>query len=352
MTPFLLALSLLAGLPHAGSVSRTWIELQPESLQVRSELQILSLLEILPDLDANANGFVEPEEVTAHKATVERYLAAHYRLRLDGEALAMGSIGVRVLPPTPGSFLPIPEWVEVRWQAPIQAMPARIEVHSTLFASTSPDHRDLLSVRWTGHLSVSSVLDGMHPMADLEPGRRRLPLALRAALLAAYADGAGLFMALVVLLGWAGAGKRSRHGWWLVAGVCMSTLVHGLLGREAAQALYGAHLWPLAMPLLAAYCAADRVAFGVQAGHSLEAFAGGHLWGMSCSLAWLRTSAGWELRDWPWAGLPLMAPLLIVACVWLLARLLHERLQARAGRVLLGLAGALSLGLFALRALA
>lgn len=352
MALLLLALSLTANLPHAGSISRTWIEIQPGVLQLRAELQILSLLEILPNLDANDDGFVQASEVEAHGEALGRYLAEHYGLSADGEPVDQGALEVSLLPPTPGSFLPLPEWVEVRWEAPLRGLPQALEVRSTLFASTSPDHRDLLSLRWPGCLAQHTVLDGGHTTGSFEPGPKLLPLASRAALEAAWSGGVGALLALSLLLSWSAAGLRMRHASLLACGFLMSGGLLALLGREAATGLYGAHLWPLAVPLLAAYCAADRVAFGVNNKHSLEAFAGGHIWGMLCSLAWLRASAPWELEGRGWSLLPTLAPLAVLGGAWLLAKALHSQLQARAGRGLLALAGVLALGFFARVALA
>lgn len=351
MALLLLALSLSANIPHAGSLSRTWIDLQPQRLQVRAEVQILSLLEILPELDGNADGFVQLAEVEAHGEALGRYLAEHYSLSADGVPLVQGALEIRVLPPTPGSFLPLPEWVEVRWETLLPALPQSLEVSSTLFARTSPDHRDLLSLRWPNCLAEHTVLEQGHATGSFEPGPKLLPLAARAALQAAWSAGAGALLALALLLSWPAGRLRLRHGLLLACGALLSAGLLALLGREAALGLYGAHLWPLAVPLLAAYCAADRVAFGVNTTHPLEAFAGGYMWGMLCSLAWLRASAAWELEGWSWNALPILAPLVVLAVVWLPAKVLHAKLQERTGRGLLALVGAVALGLFAQGAL-
>ena len=351
MGALLLCFSLALSNPHAGSFSRTWITLDNQGIQFRSEFQILSLLEILPNLDTDRDGFVEDSELEAHAEVLGLYLAKSYALLADGSALEAGALELRLMPPTPGSFLPIPEWVEVRWEAPLASLPEAIGVHSTLFVSTSPDHRDLLSLRWPGCLAVHGVLDGGQPRAQFQAGASLLQLAAGAALRAAWLGGAGLLLSLCLLLGWTLGPIRRRHALSLMLGALGAGLVLALLGREAASALAGAQLWPLALPLLAAYCAADRAAFGMQSGHGLEAFGGGVLWGLACGLAWLRESAGWDLQPWPWNGLPLLAPLLVVLSVWSLAKLLHKRMQARVGRLSLALAGLLAMGLFARLAL-
>ena len=325
--------------PHAGSQSITQIEIDGDgTLLLSTRLQVLSILEVLPELDGDQNGFVDPPEVNAQSGAIQAYWEEHFRLSVQGHPIGEAECRVVLLPPSPGAFLDVSEWVHLECRYP-GFNSQTLEVQSDLFLVTSPDHRDHLTVRWSGCLAQSKVVDSATNKVRFEPGASLLHARIAGVLHAVQQGGAGLLSALAVLLAWASGRRRWQHALALGLGAGA-----GVWMGEMNFALPGTHLLPLALPLGAAYVAADRAAFGMQRSHLLEALALGLLWGLVGGAAELPLElrlAGHGARGAMLGAWAAMVCALALALV---------RPKPKLGRWVLAATAALGLGLFVARA--
>ena len=74
----ILPLVLLAALWHPDSLSETLIEVRGSEALLTMRLQVLSLLEVIPELDADGDEQVTTEEIQAKKSEILGYVLEHY----------------------------------------------------------------------------------------------------------------------------------------------------------------------------------------------------------------------------------------------------------------------------------
>lgn len=216
----------LAVLLHPDSLSTTRLEVQGDEVWLTMRVQVLSLLEVLPELDADADGTVDAGEVTAQAPAILHYVGEHYRLVTGSDRDLSGG---RPLAPQPVAARLVPAGSEeargFRQGAVdvelVLAAPGPVEdllVESRLFALTSPAHIDILTIVWPDGARRTLTLDEETPRGRSDPSGR----------------GAGLAF---LQLGW----RHILSGWdhlaFLLALVLASARVASLLGVVTAFTL-------------------------------------------------------------------------------------------------------------------
>ncbi len=171
-------LLLLALLWHPDSLSETLIEVRQQEARLSMRLQVLSLLEVIDGLDADADGEVTTSEVTAKQAEIMAYVHEHYGVwtgtdrdlegglplaplpmrlwhtpRREGDGYRKGSVGLEIL---------------FKHDQPIRDL----MVESSLFLTTSPAHIDLVTLQWGEQLGSTFSLSGAEPRARFDPSGR------------------------------------------------------------------------------------------------------------------------------------------------------------------------------------
>lgn len=262
----LLALVALLGVPpgaaHPDSLSSSRVRISASEARLTLRCQVLSLLEVVPQLDADADGEVSASEVGLRKAEVAAYVSEHYRLYVGSDReLAGGTrlrpdlLGVQLLPPgsEPGlGYLKGAVEIDFSYRAEDEIRDLLIE--SDLFAATSPDHIDLATIEWDG-ASESFALDQRTPRGRSDPqGRGAFPVFLRLGaqhILSGWDHLA--FLAALVL-----AARRLRS---LLYVVTAFTLAHSvtlaLAALEFVDVSAFSGLVEIAIALSIAYVAAD-----------------------------------------------------------------------------------------------
>ena len=74
-------IAALALLAHPNSFSRTHLVVDRHEVLATMECRVLSLLEVVPELDADGDGAVTERELERRRDEVFAYALAHYRLR-------------------------------------------------------------------------------------------------------------------------------------------------------------------------------------------------------------------------------------------------------------------------------
>ena len=172
------------------------------------------MLEVLPGLDANNDGFVDAVEVADASPAIAALFAADYGLRDGPNPLSLVAGQARLLPPSPGAFLEIAEWIELPFSAERPRGDA-LGVWSRLFLQTSPDHTDQITVRWPGRLAVHGQLGPDQTELVIEPGELRWKAWGAAFAAAGWSQGLLLLVAIALLIGMESARGR-----------CILSLIH------------------------------------------------------------------------------------------------------------------------------
>ena len=146
----LVSLGVLAVL-HPASVSRTIVSAEPGLVSVDLRFQTLSLLEALPELDANRDGRFSKAELEAGRDTVGNYLLAHWRVLeppfQPGDALA-GSLRSLAFASDLADLDQAYQWVDARLELVGAGDLEDLVVHSELFGERDPYHRDFMTWRY------------------------------------------------------------------------------------------------------------------------------------------------------------------------------------------------------------
>ncbi len=173
-----LVLALAAASTHPDSLSSTLLTVEGRRVRLEQRLQIASLLEVLPDLDADGDRFVSRSELDRARERVFAYLGSHYELRtgtggdLDGGETLMGRPVSLLLgaPDRTGAVEPVhvDVRIEYEWARELEDL----VVETSLFLEKSPAHRDFASAVWNGASAGTVVLDASAPSWRFRPGGR------------------------------------------------------------------------------------------------------------------------------------------------------------------------------------
>jgi len=173
----LLCLSLAA--PHPNSLSSSRLRVEGAQVFHTLRCQVASLLEVVGDLDPDGDGRVSASEIERRRGEIFDYVGARYVLRtgagLDlagGARLRFEPIAARLAAPPTGEDDPfrLQDWVDVETVHHAGEPIRDLLVESTLFADTSPDHKDLCRIEWEGGFEETLLLDRDRPRARSAPG--------------------------------------------------------------------------------------------------------------------------------------------------------------------------------------
>ncbi len=163
---------------HPESLSSSELEVSGSQAVLRLRAQVLSFLEVYPELDANEDGQFDEAELVQFEPLLFDELAQNFRLARPGPegsdlALTPQLVSLQLLEPTlelGGGY----EWGALDFvlifssPQPIESLV--LDVH--LFEDTSPDHIDYLTVRWHGRdpeIVVSDHFQRRHVVPSPKP---------------------------------------------------------------------------------------------------------------------------------------------------------------------------------------
>ena len=235
MRALLLALAL-AGAPHPDSLSSSTLVVRGREAELTLRCQVMSLLEVLPDLDADGDGRVDASELAAGQGDVLAYVAAHYRLRSGsdrdlegGDALAARGVSAALVDPrdeTASGYRLGAVDVRLVYEAPGEIRDLLVEMR--LFLETSPDHIDVTTLVWPDGVEETHVLRASSPVVRSDPTGRGAFAAFVALGFRHILGGWDHLAFLVALLL---ASKRLRSLLWVVTAF---TLAHSVTLALAA----------------------------------------------------------------------------------------------------------------------
>ncbi len=146
--------------PHPGSLSNSYLRVDGETIHHRLRCQVLSVLEVLPELDANGDERLSASELD--RQLLESYVAKHYTLRVDAtDLLAPVITGATPSPHVDDPLDPFRDmdWLDLDfvWNAsrPIE----RLGVQVSIFRETSPDHIDVCTIEGPDGQTTIIILD-------------------------------------------------------------------------------------------------------------------------------------------------------------------------------------------------
>jgi hypothetical protein len=282
-----LALCALARAPvHPDSMSSSELVVDGAQARLLVRCQMLSLLEVLPQLDADGDGSVVDADVDRHADAIAEYVGEHYLLRTGTDREHAGGAALEL---SPDSVEPwknhdlaprLRDWVEVRFHATSPVPIRDVLVESSLFLVTSPQHMDITTVRWVASgASGVLVLDAAHPRERFDPeGRGAFGVFVKLGWGHILGGWDHLAFVLVLVLG----SRRLRS---LVSVVTAFTVAHSITLACASLGWIDlsqhAHLIEAAIALSIAYVAADNLMReDRRRSHAREAFVFGLIHGL------------------------------------------------------------------------
>ena len=152
------------------SVSR--VTVASERVQLELELQTLSLLEVLPDLDTDGSGALDANELSAGKAPLSDYLARHYVLRTAGTRLSGELVGLQGTD-ADAQLAFVTQRVVAEFEFRSTGALTELELEVSLFERTSPDHRDYCTLAWEGQLEQPFTFSGDAAVMSYAPDLER-----------------------------------------------------------------------------------------------------------------------------------------------------------------------------------
>ncbi len=176
-----LALPARGALAHPDSLATIRITVVDKRAHVVARFQILSLLEVFPDIDSDSNSLITAAEVESHHRDILNYIIAHLTIMTHTDRSQSG--GVSLTPDVesssaayiaPGSNAALPDKsgsVEVAIHYSAECPIQDLVVESSLFHTTSPDHVDMVAIEWAGTTHHFS-LRARHPREHSDPSSR------------------------------------------------------------------------------------------------------------------------------------------------------------------------------------
>lgn len=171
------ALAAAGGSAHPDSLSRTQVELSGREARVVQRFQALSLIEVLPELDADHDRQLDAEELTTGREAIARYLAGAWSLAPgDGSGAPLVGTLEGLVPDDPAGLGPFElQFVQanLRFTAPEEL--GTVTIESRLFHETNPWHKDLLQVVHGEDAPVTHTFEGATARWTFEPADVRRP---------------------------------------------------------------------------------------------------------------------------------------------------------------------------------
>jgi hydrogenase/urease accessory protein HupE len=324
---------LVAGGAHPESLSRTRIHVEGPRATVELRFQALSLLEVLPELEAVADGQLDEREAAAARERIEDYLLGALRLAavVDGRDEPLEGALVALEPEDPaglGAFAL--QGVDARLvyvHAGSQPL-GELVIESRLFHERNPWHKDLASLAWNADAPVPHTFEGDRTRWHFQPEHVRRPgvlvlfLKLGVDHILSGFDHQAFLLALLV------ASRRLRT---LVAVVTAFTAAHSLTLAAAALGWVEvpSRFVELAIALSIAYVGTDNLLRPAPRNPWPEAFLFGLLHGLGFAGFLADALAGEPLLVTALFGFNLGVELgqlaLVLACVAVLALVFRRR---------------------------
>jgi hypothetical protein len=165
---------------HPDSISQSRVEVDGARATLELRCQIVSLLEVLPALDADGDGAVTELEVATARDAIMAYVGEHYRLVTGSDRDAEGGTP---LTPEPSGVLLLPMGTELGAGWELSGVDVALAfthdgpiddllVTCDLFFDTSPDHVDMGQVRWRDGEQRSFGLERRQPWVRVDPTGR------------------------------------------------------------------------------------------------------------------------------------------------------------------------------------
>jgi len=175
-------LFVLAAGPHPQSQSTSRIALTGASVRLELRCQALALIEAVGG-DLDGDGALDERELASATASIERYVALHYRLTaLEG---ADAAVAVE-LSPAQVALVPVADcppgesWVQVELAATLSRPPRGLRAEIDLFRERNPLHRDTATVLWNDEAPRVFVAGPEAPTWTMEPAAVRRPSVIAA----------------------------------------------------------------------------------------------------------------------------------------------------------------------------
>lgn len=153
------ALLLAAALGlHPNSLSTSRVLVEGKDVTVTLRCQGLSLVEVVPSVDANGDGIYSAAEVAASEAELREYIAGHYRVSSGEERLELKHYSAKLRAGDPTSLFDaqlVDFTLGFEATEPLREVVLDVE----LFLLTSPDHRDLCQVQWYEREAIFAQFD-------------------------------------------------------------------------------------------------------------------------------------------------------------------------------------------------
>lgn len=175
-----LALFAAAGAPHPDSISSSRIVVSGAEARLDLRCQVISFLEVIDGLDADADGTVSAAEVELQREAIQSYVMEHYVLVTGSDRSFQGG---RRLEPYPVSIGHLEEtgeqgrgWrggaidVGLTFRSGEALRDLQLEV--SLFQETSPFHIELAQVIWEDGVTATFSIDASNPIARTDPTGR------------------------------------------------------------------------------------------------------------------------------------------------------------------------------------
>jgi len=166
---------------HPDSLSTSRISIAPDRLEVTLRYQVLSYLEVLPEVDEDGDGSLSEAELARHHGELVAYAVEHFRIGtgstrdleverwLEPEGVLAALVAQEQLDPGKGFQAGA---VELQFEVRLDAPVTDLLVEATAFLDTSPAHIDLCSIHWPGTEPRYLSLDARTPRGRSDPSGR------------------------------------------------------------------------------------------------------------------------------------------------------------------------------------
>ncbi len=171
LLPALLLLAL-----HANSLSASRIEVTGGRLVHELEIQTLSVVEVLPELDRNQDLALDPDERASGEDAIVDYVRRHYVIRDGGpEGARIRGRLVLLRESSPDANLTFAsQRLLLRFEHEQEQPLTGLNVEVSLFETTSPGHRDFCLLAWAQHPDLPWTFSVEAPVLAFEPVSGRL----------------------------------------------------------------------------------------------------------------------------------------------------------------------------------
>lgn len=135
-----LALCLFAA-AHPNSLSFTRITINGSEVRHQMRVQRLSVLEVLPELDPDGDGAIQPEHLAADVDLLTAYIHDHYRMFAGEDEERLERVSVLAETEVAASIFE-EQWIDLEYRLTASEPIEKLKIEVDTFYTTSPNHRD------------------------------------------------------------------------------------------------------------------------------------------------------------------------------------------------------------------